>query len=75
MKLDELFHAIHVKQAQKMLAALDADEVSPQMLGAINRFLADNHVTGIKDTDREVQTLADGLAEYEKSQNVVGFRR
>ena len=63
--MQELFDLIHRGQAEKMLEALERDDVSPQMLSAINKFLADNNVSGIKGENKAVNSLSAGLAAYE----------
>lgn len=71
--LEELFDLIHRKQAEGILAILERGDVTAQEINAINKFLADNNVTGVKGENKALKKLSDGLAAYEQSDNVVGF--
>lgn len=73
--LEELFDLIHRKQAEAMLSLLEGGELSAQEMNAINKFLADNNVTGIKADNTGLKKLSDGLAAYEQQDNVTQFKR
>lgn len=73
INLETLFDQIHRKQAEKMLEILESDEVSPQALNAINKFLSDNGITGIRGENTALNKLSDGLAAYEEGDNVSLF--
>jgi hypothetical protein len=71
--MQELFDLIHRGQAEKMLEALDGEDISPQMLSAINKFLADNGVSGVKGENKAISSLSAGLAAYEEGGSDVIF--
>jgi len=65
--MSELFDLIHRKQAEKLLEILEGDEpVSPQAFNAINKFLSDNAVSGVKGENKALNSLSQGLAAYEE---------
>lgn len=72
--LEELFDLIHRKQAENILALLEGGTLSAQEMNAINKFLSDNNVTGVKKSNKALQSLTDGLDAYNKSGNVTSFR-
>jgi hypothetical protein len=72
--LEELFDLIHRMQAENILALLQSGSVSAQEMNAINKFLADNNITGIKKSNKSLQSLTKGLDDYNKSGNVTSFR-
>jgi hypothetical protein len=64
--LEEIFDLIHKKQAERLLAILESDEpVSPQAFNAINKFLSDNNISGVKKENKALTALSDGLDAYE----------
>lgn len=68
--LEDLFDKMHRLQAETFITALEKGEVSPQMHNAINKFLSDNNVTGIKAENSSLKKLSDGLAAYEEGDNI-----
>lgn len=73
--LEELFDLIHRKQAESMLTLLQGEVVTAQEWNAINKFLADNNVTGIKKDNAGLKKLSDGLDAFDNQSNVTQFRR
>jgi hypothetical protein len=73
--LEELFDLIHRKQAEGILEILERGDVTAAEINAINKFLADNNVTGIKGENKALNKLSDGLAAFEREGNVTSFRR
>ena len=73
--LEDLFDLIHKKQATVMLEMLESGEVQASTLGAINRFLSDNNITGVRGKDKGAQKLAEGLKKFNEQSNVAVFRR
>ena len=73
LTLEQLFDLIHKKQAETMLKMLEDGDVSPQALNAINKFLSDNNVTGIKAENGALKKLSDGLKAYEEGDNVTSM--
>jgi len=73
--LEELFDLIHRKQAEGMLTLLEQGGITAQEMNAINKFLADNNITGIKNDNPALQKLTDGLKSFDESDNVTQFRR
>lgn len=65
--LEEIFDLIHRKQAERLLEILESDNpVSPQAFNAINKFLTDNNITGVKKDNKALSALSDGLDAYEE---------
>lgn len=77
MSMDDVFDMLHRKQAERLLAYLEDGDVPPPVFNAINRFLADNGITGVRGENEAVTKLSDGLDEYEQSMsdNVYAFKR
>lgn len=73
ISMEELFNLIHRKQAETMLELLEGGDVSPQALNAINKFLSDNNISGIKGENKALNNLSEGLAAYEEGDNVSMF--
>jgi CO dehydrogenase/acetyl-CoA synthase epsilon subunit len=73
LDMDQLFDLIHRKQADAMLEILESGEVTPQALNAINKFLADNSITGIRGKNKGLTALEKGLAAYDSDDNVTAF--
>jgi len=69
-KLEDLFDELHKLQATTLLDALKSGDVSPQLHNAINKFLSDNNVTGIKAENTALKKLSDGLEAYDSGENV-----
>lgn len=75
LTLEELFDLIHRKQAEGMLKRLEEGALTAQEWNAINKFLSDNNVTGVKGENAALKKLSDGLDAFEQSDNVIGFRK
>lgn len=73
LDMDALFDLIHRKQADAMLKILESEDVTPQALNAINKFLADNSVTGIRGKNKGLTALEQGLKAYDADDNVAVF--
>lgn len=74
MKMEELFDLIHRKQAEKLLEILEGDEpVSPQAFNAINKFLSDNGISGVRGENEAVNKLSEGLAAYQEGDDTSFF--
>lgn len=73
ISMEELFDLIHRKQAETMLEILKGGDVSPQALNAINKFLSDNGISGVRGENEALNKLSDGLAAYEEGDNVSMF--
>lgn len=70
-KMEDIFALIHRKQALKLLEILESEEpLTAQELNAISKFLSDNNVTGIKETDAGLKSLSDGLAAFESGSTI-----
>jgi len=65
--LEQLFDSIHRKQAEGMLKLLEKGGLAASEMNAINKFLADNNVTGIKNDNPGLKKLSEGLAAFEES--------
>lgn len=63
--MEELFDLIHRKQAEGMLELLKRGDLTAQEMNAINKFLSDNNVTGVKSENAALKNLSDGLAAFE----------
>lgn len=72
--MQDLFDLIHRKQAEGMLDLLQRGDLTAQEMNAINKFLSDNNVTGVKGENTALNKLSAGLAAYEQSDNVVAFK-
>ncbi|WP_432473740.1 hypothetical protein [Amphritea sp. HPY] len=73
--MESLFDLIHRKQAEAILEILENGGVTAQELNAINKFLADNNITGIKSDNAGLKKLSDGLDEFDQYDNVAVFKR
>lgn len=73
ISMEELFDLIHRKQAETMLKLLEDGDVSPQALNAINKFLSDNGINGVRGENKTLNKLSEGLAAYEEGDNVSFF--
>jgi len=73
LSLEELFALIHKKQAVRMCQLLEDEVVSPQALNAINKFLADNNITGVLDESDSLKKLSEGLEAYEDDSKVTSI--
>jgi|TARA_R110001606_G_scaffold388303_2_gene553533 hypothetical protein len=73
--LEELFDLIHLKQAEHILSLLESGELTAQEINAINKFLSDNSVTGVKKSNKSLQNLSAGLDKFNQSGNVAEFRK
>lgn len=75
LTMEELFDLIHRKQAESLLKLLEAGDLTPPMYSAINKFLSDNNISGVRNKDSTLNKLSDGLDAFEASQadNVIGF--
>lgn len=73
--MEELFDLIHRKQAESMLELLEGGIVSAQEWNAINTYLRQNNITGVKGENEALNKLSDGLAAFDEHDNVHVFRR
>ncbi len=69
--LATLFDQIHTLQARSMLEALqqsieDGEPLPPSMYNAINKYLSDNDITGIRANDDTAANLMSELTAYDE---------
>lgn len=76
LSLEQLFDKIHRQQAEAMLKILQTGEdIPPSAFSAINKFLSDNQITGLRDSNKTLDALANGLEAYEQGDNVAQFQK
>lgn len=67
-KMEDIFELIHRKQAERLLELLEGDApLTAQEFNAISKFLSDNNVTGVKETNPGLQRLDAGFTAFEAS--------
>lgn len=70
--MEELFDLIHRKQAEGILDLLKRGELSASELNAINKFLSDNNITGIRGSNKTLNKLSAAAEAYD-ADNVEAF--
>lgn len=69
--MEGIFALIHRKQAERLLEILESGEpLTAQEFNSISKFLSDNNVTGIKETDAGLKALSDGFAAFDSSKPI-----
>lgn len=64
--MEDIFDLIHRRQAERLLEILESDrDVTAQEFNAINKFLSDNSISGVRGSNKALDSLASGLADYE----------
>ena len=74
LTMEDLFDMIHKGQAENMLKILQSGVVSSAEMSAINKFLSDNNITGVRGSNKTLNKLEAGLAAYD-SEETEGFHK
>ena len=72
--MEELFDKIHRMQAENIVKLLESGDLSASEINAINKFLSDNNITGVRGSNKTLNRLSEALAAYDSNENVVPMR-
>lgn len=66
LTLEKLFDLIHRKQAESLLALIERGDLTAQEYNSISKFLSDNNITGLRNSNPSLGKLAEGLKAFEE---------